>query len=892
MAKMCKFFRGRDETNTGPLPKILSDIQDGFALLIDRADGLVDGPAKIPLSLLNTALKLANTISDNKKDFQDLAESIQGHLAIVNKELDQTSESPESKERLRRFSQKLEKKLVPIVALSNRGIFRRLLKADADAKTITEAFRKIDNDLRDFQVEAALQKLSEASSNEASYDWGNNYDRPSCHPKTREEYLSKLEAWSQEKSCDHPRIFWMYGPAGTGKSAIVQSFCEQLQGRSRLGASFFFKRGHLSRGDVMKVFPTLAYHLARALPELELAITTSVRKDPAIFSQSLAIQLQKLIIGPCQAVALKPPDNDQGKSLSLVIAIDGLDECEGEKPQESLLRALGNAYNDWKSHLTILIASRPEAHLQSVFKEPCLALARRLEIRGSEDDVRTYLVDQFQHIQTTHKSLPMAPMVWPGDEIVEWLVQQSSGHFIYASTIVKFIDDHNWNPKRRLNLILGTTENPISSLNTEPPPGPFVALDQLYQKILADVPNQECLLTILSVIAAKLLLSALQMGELLKLDLVDIQPTLRGLHSLINVPAVVGDEVDTNRSITVHHASFLDFLNDPARSGQFHFNGTARQSLALHILKVYSEPSEIGLQPANGHVWQQLKLHFITTANLLPDMIEPLHRINFDLAIGESNFSQVAQWIKQQEQNGPGDLTQQWEDYASMDRFQDIVEATIRDPKLEEETDDMPEVMETISPTVVQIIQICTLLTYGGGWSLTMARWVLEYSWGEMWSIIAPISSCKRIDIQNLCSETSSPLRIQELNPGQVLQKLAARCIELLCMQLQRQKKGWKAAIFWCSWSYIVRACFPTLELLETVQKLVTAENLEIMQSYQNDRPWRTNHIHNLVVWLEAHPDAPLHLVERVKAFDDTENEQKYGDGWNEWKKRTGLGGI
>ncbi|KAJ6524352.1 hypothetical protein B0H19DRAFT_900443, partial [Mycena capillaripes] len=43
----------------------------------------------------------------------------------------------------------------------------------------------------------------------------------------------------------------------------------------------------------------------------------------------------------------------------------------------------------------------------------------------------------------------------------------------------------------------------------------------------------------------------------------DLKLTLRGLHSLLKVDT-------SNESITLHHASFGDFLRDPARSGAFH----------------------------------------------------------------------------------------------------------------------------------------------------------------------------------------------------------------------------------------------------------------------------------------------------------------------------------
>ncbi|KAK7007392.1 hypothetical protein R3P38DRAFT_1669024 [Favolaschia claudopus] len=794
MAKMFN-FRRRDETNMAPLPKYLSDIKDGFELLLDRTEGFLDGtPFKIPLSAVNTALKLANAISDNKNDLQSLIENLARRLELVNMHLTQT-ESAEARDRMAIFLRTLKQELDAVVALSNRSMFRRLLKADADAKIVANAFRRIDDHLKDFQldltmaidrklernnVEAAMQKLYDASSNEASYDWGDNYDRPSCHPKTRQEYLSQLAEWSQENPPCHPRIFWMRGPAGTGKSAIAQSFCEQLQDKSRIVASFFFKRGHPSRGDVMKVFPTLAYHLSCASLELQYAITNSIREDPAIFSRSLAIQLQKLIISPCQVVTLVFP---------LTIVIDGLDECKGEASQQSILRTLGNAYNDWKSHLAILIVSRPEAHLRSVFDEPCLRSAQTLEIHGSKHDVRIYLDDEFQRIRANHPCLRTAPLVWPDEELVEHFVCKSSGHFVYASTVVKFIDDQDWNPEERIQLISRIEREPISSASASA--SPFAALDQLYTGILADVPNKQCLLLILAVIAASIRLAPVHMGQLLELEPTDIQMTLRRLHSLIHVPAIVDTPSLSCDRVTVHHASFLDFLNDSARSTQFHFNSTARHSLALHILKMFREPSEIGSWPEVTHVFWQLDFGFITTTYLSPHIIDSLCQVNLDLVLATTGFRQVANWLTFQ--NGSVDLTQQWEGCVKIEELQNILDDIIEHRIFEQDIDDLPKSLELLSPTLVQIIQ--TFILVGSSiwecrlWHFIRTRWVLDCSWEEMQSAITLICSFEDIDTRKLCRNFCSPSWIRELNPHQTLQRLAERCLEICCLP-QKNNEG------------------------------------------------------------------------------------------------------
>ncbi|KAJ7718808.1 hypothetical protein B0H16DRAFT_1337080, partial [Mycena metata] len=80
----------------------------------------------------------------------------------------------------------------------------------------------------------------------------------------------------------------LHGPAGSGKSAVAQSVCQQLKEEGRLGGSFFFKRGHLSRGNVKKLFPTIAYQLSLLLPELKQHISHTVENDPGIVHRSLS----------------------------------------------------------------------------------------------------------------------------------------------------------------------------------------------------------------------------------------------------------------------------------------------------------------------------------------------------------------------------------------------------------------------------------------------------------------------------------------------------------------------------------------------------------------------------------------------------------------------------
>ncbi|KAJ7490476.1 hypothetical protein FB451DRAFT_1023568, partial [Mycena latifolia] len=139
-----------------------------------------------------------------------------------------------------------------------------------------------------------------------------------------------------------------------------------------------------------------------------------------------------------------------------------------------------------------------------------------------------YLLDEFTRIHHAHpRTMAHIPSPWPSQGEIESLVHRSSGYFIYASTVIKFIDDPNFRPTERLAAI-------IENRNTPGSDSPFGALDQLYTQILNTVPKNIHLLNILRVIDHfSLCLSARQIDQLLELEAGDTVLTLRGLHSLL-----------------------------------------------------------------------------------------------------------------------------------------------------------------------------------------------------------------------------------------------------------------------------------------------------------------------------------------------------------------------
>ncbi|KAJ7700422.1 hypothetical protein B0H17DRAFT_925538, partial [Mycena rosella] len=273
--------------------------------------------------------------------------------------------------------------------------------------------------------ETGINILHRGVALEALHDSADSFPQPKCHPETREKMLNDL--WDYATTSEpRSQVLWLHGPAGAGKSAIMWSLCERLQNAGRIGGTFFFKRGHPTRGNVRALFSTIAYRLALRIPWLKGPISQAVENDPSLISSTPRIQFQQLILGPCRARADQAP---------AIIIIDGLDECEGHQMQQEILRILSN-YQHHNS-VRILVASRPEAHISEITSNG--AAYQAFNVEQSFEDVQKYLMDEFARIrQARARTMKNVPIPWPSKEELNTLVRKSSGHFIYASTIIKF----------------------------------------------------------------------------------------------------------------------------------------------------------------------------------------------------------------------------------------------------------------------------------------------------------------------------------------------------------------------------------------------------------------------------------------------------------------------
>ncbi|KIL56638.1 hypothetical protein M378DRAFT_89029, partial [Amanita muscaria Koide BX008] len=266
-------------------------------------------------------------------------------------------------------------------------------------------------------------------------------------------------------------ILWLHGPAGVGKSAIAQTI-SNLYDRHKVGATFFFFRSDPIRNDGNRLFPTLTWQLALSVPIVKDLIGSSLEEYPDLPTKAIEIQFNKLIAQPFLTIS---GGESAAPTYMRVIIIDGLDECSDVKLQERILKIIGNAATNVHFPLRFVISSRPEANIQDFFDQfqpPTL----RIDLANVDDafrDIETFLTSEFARVAVEQK---LDKKTWPAQGAIDTLVSKSSGQFVYASTVMKYIGDRYESAVAQLGVILGLKPSTGKS--------PFSELDALYTEIL------------------------------------------------------------------------------------------------------------------------------------------------------------------------------------------------------------------------------------------------------------------------------------------------------------------------------------------------------------------------------------------------------------------------
>ncbi|KAG6327666.1 hypothetical protein ID866_11423, partial [Astraeus odoratus] len=336
--------------------------------------------------------------------------------------------------------------------------------------------------------------------------------------------------WINNTDPTVPRIFWLSGLAGQGKSAIAHSIATYFFELGGLGACFCFFRDRQAERLHEKIFVTIARDLADRDHRLKRALVDVIK-------ESLA---------------------EDGAVERIVIIIDALDES-GEPPsRKDILRLLASEEGArLPANYRILLTSRPLPDITDILQhKPHIKAKSMDEIppASTEHDLQAYI---------SHQLLTLGSVLH--DEDIASLVKLSDGLFEWARLACDFI---------KMRKIGSTARERFEDLVSSRSKGKNL-LDVLYCKILNDIfqGTSGALPRFHSVMRQILWaleplsmdsLNALREGFPCEADRYDIGIVLESMGSLLSGIS--------KRSALVRalHSSFHDFLTDASRSGEFY----------------------------------------------------------------------------------------------------------------------------------------------------------------------------------------------------------------------------------------------------------------------------------------------------------------------------------
>ncbi|EMD30977.1 hypothetical protein CERSUDRAFT_127686 [Gelatoporia subvermispora B] len=614
------------------------------------------------ISLMRANVKTKEDVISRIQALRDLLVAIAedvtaevGALSLVerNQAEGEVQQSPVVKWRIKAFIERLEFIRNSAEARQRIRWYQRFWFAEPDAKFLKDLGRDIDNAKNNFELEGSIEirkhvvelvmstheicrqmkEKDEVHSNAGNSRWAQpanaSYtsalfeEKSRLQEGTRTAIRADLAKWAVDGD-PGKRIYVLYGQAGMGKSSIAHTFCKQLQ-EQHFVSSFFFLRGHDACSDAYRVFPTLAYQLADSVSDLRTHIVGVARKHRAGHEQQLDRQFRTLILDPLKALATSPAPP------SVIFVLDGVDECANASDSvPTVLRLLREGTREIP-FLRILIATRPETYILDELRpseDSDTIHWRDLQKEADiDDDIRLFIEMEFEKCKTAGQS----DLLDRHPDATEQLTRLSSGLFIYASTVFKYIT-------QKKHFAIERYEALLESDDRLDPGQAYQKLDMLYGEILkyafgdtlghpkqmAYARQMLCWLVVFEPVPVMQRLNAAEL-EIVGVPTSTTLDVLDGLRSVL----ILDGGVQQTTEIRACHASFPQFLCDSARCTDPAFvvdplSGHAM--IATSLFDLLARDDVDSLRDANGHIpemWEYAKWYWdnhVRNARYTPEL--------------------------------------------------------------------------------------------------------------------------------------------------------------------------------------------------------------------------------------------------------------------------------
>jgi RecA/RadA recombinase len=362
--------------------------------------------------------------------------------------------------------------------------------------------------------------------------------RSQCLEGTRTTVLADIDSWFKDDK--GPMIYWLYGPAGSGKSTIATTIATDAKNKGNLGSYQFCRRNEIHIGMVLH---TLAIDVANVDATVAQAVLSS-NKSIDIMSFPANEQFQDLLFKPLQKSMADVPS-------TFLFIIDALDECTGGVQLSSMLKELANLPNISKK-LRFLVTSRPEGDLSRTLSGSNVR-TNELVLNSKEalDDVQAYITKELPEALSGQK---LDKSFGSEANVVDRLSRGSGGLFIHASTQLRFIKESPLKSNALQKLLEGSA---------------FKGLDGLYDvSLTSSLRSWEACKTEFSRLIGIMLLHAPESRPLQPTLIDGIAGYANNSCSILfsNIKSVL--KLDDDGHLTFHHLSFPEYVTRPDRKGK------------------------------------------------------------------------------------------------------------------------------------------------------------------------------------------------------------------------------------------------------------------------------------------------------------------------------------
>ena len=393
------------------------------------------------------------------------------------------------------------------------------------------------------EEDEALRKLAKVDTESVIQYHSGKYQEG-----TRLRIFEKIKLWLEDLTSEN-RVMVISGDAGMGKSVISAVVCQRMRHAGLLSGSHFCQHNKARHRNPKIMLQSLAYQLSEFLPPYKRELVKAL-------SRNLGEDINNLEVGELFELLFEEPlinVDDPGRSLLMVI--DGLDESE-YKGRNELLDVMANQFSTLPGWVRFCVTTRPEINIADRLKKfnPVL-----LEQDDEENvgDIRLFLERQLcSVIQSSFEEV-----------VIDALVREAAGHFLYAYLMVDFIKE---------NVSLLTPEE----LGRTLPSGVSSVYQSYFERLEKELKiGEDQFLTFLSALAAA--------GEPLPLDFVSkmllsdskspsghrkVRKTIDSISTLLPVH---------DDCIVFFHKSVKDWLTERTTYGLHNFSVDEKQGHAM-----------------------------------------------------------------------------------------------------------------------------------------------------------------------------------------------------------------------------------------------------------------------------------------------------------------------